>query len=705
MSPKARLLASAAVLIGVSLPAHGQTTQPSKPAVDATETVVVIGEANETAATVVTRVAVEALETPYTVSLLPGRIIEDSAARTLSDALRYAGTVGGTDNFGNAGEFFSSRGFQLSAGNNYFRDGLRYRKYGQTPLYDIKRIEILRGPASILYGALEPGGVVNIVSKRPEEDPATRLSLRAGEANFGQVRVDTTGPLAETINYRVQALHEQSGSFRDLVDSQSQGVTGAIEFEITPTTLLTARASIFDDERTADRGTVMSYQTNGRFTAANSRKFDFAPIPRSRFIGEDFAVNNFQDVNYSISLRQQVGENWEVRGDIVRSEQQEDRVYIWAISADQIVDANGLLTRQIGDWVARLEGTLGRVEVAGEFDIGPTKHRLLFGGEFEHFDNRRTNDRFQFASINIYNPAYLAARPVNGTRTLNSPYGSLFESTSAYVQDVVEIGEHFVVLAGVRYDKVTDTNTLTNVERFSTDGWTPQVGFVWRPTEFISPYISYTRSFVPQTGVDRFGDPFEPEKGEQYEAGVKWDLRAFDTLVTAAVFQLDRENLPVNDVGFEPFQRLSGLQRSKGLELSIDTAPIEGLRVNLNYNYLAEAEFVNDNTLAGKSIPNAPEHALGLFVRYDFTGALDGFSLNGGVTHIGQRYGISSNIFYLPEYTLADLGARYRLNDRISFTTNLRNMFDETYYTGSINATTVNVGQPRTLTVGIDLAF
>ena len=126
------------------------------------------------------RVSASAMQTPFSVTAVDNKLIENSSAGSLSDVMRYAATVGGTDNFGNAGEFFSSRGFQLAAGKNYFRDGLRYRKYGQVPLYDIERIEVLRGPASVLYGALEPGGVINIVSRQPSRTfgAAARLRLR-----------------------------------------------------------------------------------------------------------------------------------------------------------------------------------------------------------------------------------------------------------------------------------------------------------------------------------------------------------------------------------------------------------------------------------------------------------------------------------------------------------------------------------------------
>ncbi|MCC5862486.1 MAG: TonB-dependent siderophore receptor [Gammaproteobacteria bacterium] len=679
-----------------------QTEQETSPV--PLDEIIVVGDANRSAATTATRVPVEALATPFTISLLPEHVIEASGSRTLADALRYAGTVGGTDNFGNAGEFFSSRGFQLANGRNYFRDGLRYRKFGQVPLYDIERIEILRGPASILYGALEPGGVLNMVSRSPSDSFAARARVRAGEFDYYQGTFDLTGPVANGLTARVQGLFEDAGSFRDLVENRSTGVTGTVDWRPNASTLITGRVSWFKDRRTGDRGIVMAYQDGGRFSDAQGRAFDFAPVPRSRFLGEEFGTNEFRDINLAVSLRHELGPQWQLRADIVRADQEEERVYIWAIGVGQIVDTNGLLNRQIGDWNARLKGTLGRLEVAGELHTGPLTHNLLFGGEAERFDNDRSNERFQFAPIDIFAPSYFATRPANGPRTLDAPFGSLLKTRGVYLQNVMEIGDHFVLLAGVRYDRITDDNTLSDQRRLASSSWVPQAGLVWRPTPFVSPYISYTRSFVPQSGEDRFGVPFDPQRGKQVEGGIKLDIRAARAVVTAAVFSLDRDNLTVTDPVDPAFRRLAGLQRSRGFELSLDSAPIDGLRVNVAYNHLFSAEFVNDNSFAGNTLPNAPESALGLFVIYDIP-AIEGLSLSGGLTHVDERFGIASNLFSLPAYTLVDLGARYRLSDKLEVSANIRNLFDKTYYTGSINSTTIGVGQPRSVMLGLSVSL
>jgi len=541
--------------------------------------------------------------------------------------------------------------------------------------------------------------VLNMVSRQPQDTARTSLRLRGGSSDYWQATLDTTGPLTEGITYRLQGLYEDAGSFRELVNSKSKGVTGAVDFKLGPDTLITARASWFNDNRTGDRGTVLAYREDGRFVNGSGQHYDFADIPRSRFLGEKFGESAFEDVNLSLSLRQEFGDKWQLRADVVHSDQSEDRTYIWAVSTEQIVGANGLLSRQIGDWHAKLNGTLARLEMAGEVTTGPLTHQLVFGAEYERFRNTRTNERYQFSAINIYDPVYLDSRPANGTRTVNSPYGSLFNSRGVYVQDVVKISDKFVLLGGLRYDHITDDNTLNDTRRLVSSGWTPQAGIVWRPTPYVSPYLSYTRSFVPQSGTDAQGNPFDPEIGEQFEGGIKLDVRAAKAIITAAVFQLDRDRLTVADPDNPGFNRLSGLQRSKGLELSIDANPVDALRLTVNWNHLFSVEYVNDNSYAGNTIPNAPKNAIGVFASYDLDKALAGFSVNAGFTHVGQRFGISNNSFYLPGYTLFDLGARYRLSRNLELMATVRNLTDETYYTGSINSTTVTVGTPRSVTV------
>ncbi len=661
-------------------------------------TVTVIERANTVSSNVATRLPAEAMETPFTVLSVSGDIIEETGATRLSDAMRYAATVGGTDNFGNAGEFFSSRGFQLSAGKNYFRDGLRYRKYGQVPLYDIERIEILRGPASVLYGALEPGGVVNIVTKKPEAIASQKLNMRVGEQGYRQIIGDITGPLTERIRYRLQAMHENGTKFRDQTKSTSTGFSGQIDIDLTPKTLLTARASIFRDHRTGDRGTVLARDAQGNI--------NFAEVPRSRFLGEPFAYNDFDDINASVSLRHEVNDNWQVRADLVHSHQDEDRTYIWAMPSDQIVGTNGLLRRQIGDWQARLRGKLGRLETTGKFTLGPTRHRLLIGAEFEDFDNHRENRRYAFPSINIYHPHYLTSRPRNGRQTLNSPYASHFNSRSFYVQDIVNLGEHFTLLAGLRHDHVREKDPRANDKiRQTSDGLTPQIGLVWRPVHWISPYASFTRGFVPQDGVDRSGKAFDPQKSKQYEAGVKLDLSPGRAFFSLAAFRLERFNLKMTDPEDPAFSRLSGLQRSSGVEMTLDAKPMRGLNVILNYAYMNKARIIEDNRYAGRTIANVPKHALGLFADYAFSGTLRGLSANLGVTYVDHRFITPQNNFSLPSYTLVDLGLRYAITPKIDATLNVRNLFDKTYYTGAINSTTIGVGAPRTAYAGLNMHF
>ena len=206
-------------------------------------------------------------------------------------------------------------------------------------------------------------------------------------------------------------------------------------------------------------------------------------------------------------------------------------------------------------------------------------------------------------------------------------------------------------------------------------------------------------------GVDRSGKAFDPQKSKQYEAGVKLDLSPGRAFFSLAAFRLERFNLKMTDPEDPAFSRLSGLQRSSGVEMTLDAKPMRGLNVILNYAYMNKARIIEDNRYAGRTIANVPKHALGLFADYAFSGTLRGLSANLGVTYVDHRFITPQNNFSLPSYTLVDLGLRYAITPKIDATLNVRNLFDKTYYTGAINSTTIGVGAPRTAYAGLNMHF
>lgn len=683
-----------------STPKSAPRAAPSPTASDEAEISLALDEitvsaaADAISASAATRVSASAMQTPFSVTAVDSKLIENSSATSLSDVMRYAATVGGTDNFGNAGEFFSSRGFQLAAGKNYFRDGLRYRKYGQVPLYDIERIEVLRGPASVLYGALEPGGVINIVSRQPSRTFGAAARLRLGQHRYRQGTLDVTGPLGERASYRVQALSSQGHSFRDVVSGKSKGMSGQLNLPLMADTLLTLRASVYADERTGDRGTVLAVQPDG--------SVGFANVPRSRFLGEPYARFRFEDTQLSANLHHQINAQWLLRADLVHSRQREDRVYLWFPTDNKPIGPSGLMNRQVGDWHARLRGGLGRIEAVGEFAALGWQHRLLAGAEFERFTNRRSNERYQGAPINIYRPIYTPQRPPNGRRIASAPFADRFDSKSLYLQDLMQWRSALSVLAGLRYDWVDARDPDRHQARERFKGLTPQLGIVFHPADWLSPYLSHTRSFVPQSGADRHGKRFAPQKSRQWEAGVKFNLPEAKTFITLAAYRLEKNNLKMADPDDPQYSRLSGLRRSQGLEAALHTRPLPGLDLSANYAWTAKARFIRDDRFAGHTSANVPRHALGLFADYRFTGAWARLSASLGLSYVGQRQGNDLNSFRLPAYTLTDLSLRWRASENATVTLNVKNLFDRRYYTGAINTTTIGVGAPRQLFVGLE---
>jgi len=694
------VLAVLAALATALPPSAGATTGASDSnSDDATrlDTITVLGSADDSAE-VATRVAIPALDTPFTIVALPSTLIDATAATSLSDIMRYGGMVGGTDNFGNAGEFFSGRGFQLDAGRNYFRDGLRHRKFGPTPLYNLERIEVLRGPASILYGAVQPGGVVNFVSRRPSADAAQRYRVRSGSDDFRQVTADVTGPVGNAARLRVQGLYEDAGSFRDFADSRSRGADAALQVDIGPATLVEFRLAAFDDHRGGDRGTTTVRRADG--------SVEIADLPRSRNLGDPFASHDFREVNLGVSIRHTLGERWEWRADFSAADQREDRVYIWGgpPALDDPVPVSGLMNRTVGEWEADLRGALLRTELVGTLDFGSTRHQLLIGVDGERFRNARENRRFAYPAIDIFNPVVRASRP-DTAQTGNFPFQGATRTRSAYVQNIATLSPRWVALAGLRYDRLSDENRVASTTR-EDRATTPQAGLVFKASEEWSVYGSYARSFVPQGGIDRDGRPLDPQESSQNEIGVKFGSRRYATHATLAAFELNKRKLAVTDPDFPLFQRLSGLQRSRGIEASVLAQPLEGLNLSLNLNYIEQARFLIDDRLAGNTIRNVPRLIGGAWLEYTPpSGPLRDLSSGIGLVHVGERFGNDRNQFQLPHYSLVDLGFRYRISDQLRASLNLKNVFDKHHFTGALAHRTITVGAPRTLLLGLEFQF
>ncbi|MCH8504837.1 MAG: TonB-dependent siderophore receptor [Ectothiorhodospiraceae bacterium] len=651
-----------------------------------------------------TRLEIPQQELPFSAFSIPSEIIEETQSSSLTEVMRYGGVTGGLDNFGNAGEFFSIRGFQLDNGNNYFRDGVRFRKYGYSPLFDLDRVEVLRGPASVLYGAVAPGGIVNFVTRPPSATPYTRIRLGAiSEGPSWSVTGERTGPLnAEgSVRHRTIINREEGSGFRDFTEQEATGISSRLDWDLSNRTELALRISYFEDSRTADRGTTTVEDANG-----NVR---IAPIPRDRFLGEPFTYNDYRDFNLGYELSHRLSSGWRLRQTTHAYWLDEDRLYLWGFGGGQglnePVAEDGVMNRTLGEWDADIRNLIMRLEADGVFHTGPLDHQLLVGVEGERFSNRRTNQRFDYDPIDIFNPSYRGRRPQTDAQTCCGPVSQKTHEYALYLQNRASLGDRYHLLLGGRFDYIEEENRLSGNREYY-GAVSPQIGAVYMPVPWVSLYASYTESFQPQSGQDRRGRDFDPRRGEQIEVGTKLDLLDQRLFLTAAVFRLDWRNFLVTDPADPDFQRQSGLRQSRGAELGLSGEILPGWTAYGNYTWMERAEFRRDDNLQGNTVRNVPEHLLSLWTSYSpVAGSWSNFRLGGGLTVVGDRYGNDENEFRLGSYTLVDLALGYEPQPGTRLSLNVNNVFDETYYPGALFHRTISVGEPRNVRLAADIRF
>jgi iron complex outermembrane receptor protein len=653
------------------------------------ETIVVTGARTQTA----TKTEVDVLHTPQNVQVLSEELLVDQGAILLEDALRnVAGVMPG--GYYNGWDYYRIRGFD--ADGSTYQDGLLYGIGINTnaEVFGMERVEVLKGPSSSLYGQGSLGGLVNLVSKRPEGERAGKLTLSFGGDHYQQAGLDVTGSLSEAhgISGRLVGLYRNDGSFVDFVD-------GVRRYYLAPS--LTWRrehtAITWLNAFTHDRQEIGFPLPASGFVTPNPN----GRVPRDRFVGDGenpgvgkewrfqtgyLASHQFTDW---LSLRQNLRASW--------NESDWDRLFYPAyLDADQ-------RTLYRYPYFSNGDGKYVGVDTAldARFATGPLDHAVTFGLDvYRARDTWRSrqidySDPASYLPLDLFEPQYGQALPP----LLEQPaYVSDTETTGVYLQDQVDLLDGLMVTVGGRYDWVRSNGE--NSEAFS-----PRVGVSYQVLESLVAYASYSRSFLPQSGQLSSGEAAKPERGTQWEIGAKSALRGGRADVTLSLYQLTREDVATEDPFNPGFVVTAGEQRSRGVELDLQVQLTGGLDLIAAYAY-TDAEVTEDNVLAeGLWTKNAPKHGFSSWLKYTLrAGMLEGLGLGLGVSHYSEQAGDLENTFFLPAYTLLDANLTYTRGP-LQLQLNLDNLTDEKYATGSYNDLYVLPGRPRRTRVLVSWAF
>ncbi|MBW4653067.1 MAG: TonB-dependent receptor [Kaiparowitsia implicata GSE-PSE-MK54-09C] len=701
--PTADIQTDGQSLILSVLPGVGTDTAENEEAIQ----VVVTGEQEGYApsnATTATRTDTPLRDIPQSIQVIPRQVLEDQAATDLQDITRNVSGVFQSNTFGGTLDRFQIRGFDSDV---FLQDGFRDPTFRIRETANIERVEILKGPASVLYGTLEPGGIINIVTKQPLAEPYYSLAASFGSFGLIEPSIDISGPLSEDgeVLYRLNTLYENRDVFRDFdQDVERFFIAPVISLEVDERTDLLLNFEYLNDERPFDRGLVAV--GNG-----------VANIPFDRILGEpdDFAFTESTIASYRLEHR--FSENWQLRNEFRYSALNSRSTNARPVSLDE---DTGILSRAWGNNSGFDKTFALQTNVVGEFSTGSIDHTLLLGIDLLRIGESADN-RFDFISgapsINIFAPEYgVGVRPGRDQLPEFAVFSTLTDSLGIYVQDQIAIADNLRILIGGRFDILSQESSSNfffsefaseDQSQQQNEAFSPRLGILYRPLDFLSLYASYSRSFAPNSAVDEGGQLLEPERGTQFEAGIRGDF--FDGRLTAnlAAFDLRKTNISSFVPPTFSFAEAIGEVRSRGIELDVLGEITEGWNIIASYSYI-DAKVTEDSgsELEGNRPHAVPEHALSLWTTYEIPqGSLQGLGFGLGAFLVGNRFGDDANTFEVGSYTRVDASVFYRRNNWQA-AVNFKNLFDIDYIEGPANdRTQINPGIPFTVQATVSVEF
>jgi len=648
-------------------------------------------------------------EVPQAVRVMSRQTLDDLGAVRLDDALDYVGGVSRQNSFGGLWDNIAIRGLagDVNNGMSLLRNGFSANRgfMAQRDMANVERIEFLKGPASSLYGSSEPGGTLNIVTKRPLWQSAHALEAYVGSFGFRRGTVDSTGPITENFAYRLNIAIEDRAGFRDFVDTERSLFAPAFTWKISRETRLDYSGEWLSHRTPLDRGVV----------AVNNQ---LGAIPRERFLGEpaDGKVT-LENQSHQFVLEHELNAQWTGR---LALSYQSGMLQGFSTEAQPTLQADQQTLRRqrrYRDYASEDIALQG--EVVGRLKAGGLEHELTMGVETYRFQLDQLMLRVNPTAgspyaVNVFNPVYGQPQPVPGPNTQTQEDQ---KNLAFYLQDVVKLGPSWRLLAGLRHDRYDQqlmnlrTNVLTTQSPTAT---TPRLGLSYLPNNQLTLFGNAGKSFRPNVGVNAAGGAFDPESGAALEAGAKWESASRRLGATLAAFDIRKKNVLTADPLNAGFSIAAGEVRSRGFDADLSGQLGRAWRINASLTY-NDASVEKDNTLeVGGRLLNIPKVNGSVLLVYEGVLGEGRFGLGGGLTHTGVRLGeartqaqanAGAAAFELPAYTLAKVVAYWRVSSRLRFSLDIDNLFDRTYYTQSFQRTWVAPGAPRTVTLGMQTKF
>ncbi|MEG4574936.1 TonB-dependent siderophore receptor [Microcoleus sp. N3A4] len=624
-------------------------------------------------ASTATRTDTPTRDIPQSIQVVPQEVIEDQQVVRLEEALRnVSGVTFGGETAGRS-ITFGLRGFNDAP---VLRDGfVRYGAQSIPEVANLDRVEVLKGPASILYGEIQPGGLINLVSKQPLSEPFYEAELQLGNQSFIRPRFDISGPLTSdgSLLYRLNGAYQTSDSYRGFTqDNQRLSIAPTLAWKISDRADLTVSLEYIDDKRAADNG----------LPVIGRRVVD---VPRDRVASDPDDAIDTQDFNVGYKFEYRFSDNWKLRNAFRYASYSFDFnvIGLQELGFDEETGTTDLF------WASQdskdKNYTL-QTNIVGDFATGSVQHTLIFGADIAYSDQRvvTVGDFETPIPVNVFNPVYRSVpKPDEDTLPLFSKTNVETHRYGFYVQDQIAIFDNLKLLAGLRYDTAEQRNDSGegSVSTQNYDDFTPRLGIVYQPIPEVSLYASYSRSFTPGSATTAGGALIEPETGKGYEVGVKAELLDRRLAATVAYFDIKKQNVAVRDPNNSLFSIASGEQQSRGVELDISGQILPGWNIIAAYAYTdAEVTADTDRDLVGNRLFNVPKHSGSLWTTYQIqSGELQGLGLGLGFSYVGERQGDLANSFQVDSYFLPNAAVFYQ-RDNWRAAINIKNLFNVNYF-------------------------
>lgn len=660
------------------------------------------------------------LDTPQAEQSIDAETLRAAGATDLTQALDLSASVARQNNFGGLWNAFALRGFvgDENLPSNFLVNGFNAGRGfgGPRDLSGIESVEVLKGPRAALFGRGEPGGTVNLVTKRPSFERAGELRLSAGSFDTYRVDIDWTGPLSDAVAVRLVGFHEDAGSFRDTVQTRKRGMTPSVAWRLGSQTRAVYELEVTRQELPFDRGVLAIDGQLGR-------------IPASRFLGEPGdGPLRASVLGHQLELQHDFSRDWSALiGLNLRKTSLEGFSTEPELAANRqrlFVDGRTLTRqRRFRDYDADYQ--VLRAEINGRFTLGGLQHRLIAGADTDRFRNDQVFLRaraptlgsnpsaVQLQAIDVFNPVY-GAYPLPTPGPLTDRVETQ-RSVGVFVQDQIDLGERLQLRLGARWDDYQQTldNRAAGTRSTQQEArWSPQLGLVWRQSETVSLYATYGENFRPLSGADAQGRGFEPNQSTSIEAGAKFALADGRLEANVAVFTVKQENILVVDDPSAFTLAAAGRARSRGVELDMVGELTPALRLWLSYAYVdaRTRNTFNDANFgvpvpAGTRLLNVPQHTLSLQLVRSALWAGRALQYGGGLVHVGRRPGEFVTRFELPAYTVARVFAAVDVAAATTLRLDVDNLFDQDHYTNSFSSLWVQPGTPRSIRASLAYRF